>query len=262
MIFRVGAATGDTHHDPRPILIVTGLAQEARIAEGPGLTVICSSSDPTQLRAMLRSFDGSSVRGVISFGVAGGLDPKLRSGDVIVATSILASAEASWSVETHLNPAILNGFDFGRRRVMRGALVGVEQVVVGRAAKADLHARTGAVAVDMESHIAAAFATEQNLPFAALRVVSDPASRSLPALAVDALKPDGNVDLRKVIRGVARQPTVIKELVSTGRDFNRALRGLRGCRELLAVDAAGATATSAKPSLPLPTLPPLAAGRT
>jgi adenosylhomocysteine nucleosidase len=32
--------------DPRPVLIVTGLAQEARIAAGPGMTVICSSSDP------------------------------------------------------------------------------------------------------------------------------------------------------------------------------------------------------------------------
>ena len=36
--------------DPRPVLIVTGLVQEARIAAGPGMTVICSSSDPQQLR--------------------------------------------------------------------------------------------------------------------------------------------------------------------------------------------------------------------
>jgi adenosylhomocysteine nucleosidase len=34
-------------------LIVTGLVQEARIAAGPGMTVICSSSDPQQLRALL-----------------------------------------------------------------------------------------------------------------------------------------------------------------------------------------------------------------
>ena len=32
--------------DSRPVLIVTGLVQEARIAAGPGMTVICSSSDP------------------------------------------------------------------------------------------------------------------------------------------------------------------------------------------------------------------------
>jgi transcriptional regulator GlxA family with amidase domain len=35
----------------------------------------------------------------------------------------------------------------------------------------------------MESHIAAAYAAEVGLPFAALRVISDPAHRALPALA-------------------------------------------------------------------------------
>src|SRR5205807_5585181 len=58
-----------------PILIVTGLVQEARIAAGPGMIVICSSSDPRQLRALLATLDSTTFRGVISFGVAGGLDP-------------------------------------------------------------------------------------------------------------------------------------------------------------------------------------------
>ena len=75
--------------DPRPVLIVTGLVQEARIAAGPGMIVICSSSDPAQLRALLATLDPTSFRGVISFGVAGGLDPSLKSGDVVVATEVL-----------------------------------------------------------------------------------------------------------------------------------------------------------------------------
>ena len=39
--------------DPRPILIVTGLVQEARIAAGPGMAVICSSSSPTPTTLLL-----------------------------------------------------------------------------------------------------------------------------------------------------------------------------------------------------------------
>src|ERR1700732_4308781 len=92
-------AGGDTSAgnpiDPRPILIVTGLVQEARIAAGPGMTVICSSSDPQQLRALLTIFDPTTIRGVISFGVAGGLDPTLKSGDVVVATEVMAG-DARW----------------------------------------------------------------------------------------------------------------------------------------------------------------------
>ena len=71
------------------------------------------------------------------------------------------------------------------------------------------------------------------IPFAALRVISDPASRSLPALAKSAIKPNGDIDLRKVLRGVARNPMTLRALVSTGIDFNRALRSLRGCRGFL-----------------------------
>lgn len=218
--------------DPRPVLIVTGLVQEARIAAGPGMTVICSSSDPQQLRALLTVFDPSTIRGVISFGVAGGLDPSLKSGDVVVATEVLAG-DTRWLAGLALNEELIASVALGRRRVVRGGLAGVEQVVAARALKAALRSETGAAAVDMESHIAAAYATEAGLPFAALRVISDPASRGLPPLAMSAIKPNGKIDLRKVLGGLARNPTSLHALVSTGIDFNRALRSLRGCRGFL-----------------------------
>ena len=71
------------------------------------------------------------------------------------------------------------------------------------------------------------------MPFAALRVISDPASRALPALAMAAIKPNGDIDLRKVLSGVARNPLTLRALVSTGIDFNRALKSLRDCRGFL-----------------------------
>jgi adenosylhomocysteine nucleosidase len=218
--------------DPRPVLIVTGLVQEARIAAGPGLTVICSSSDPQQLRALLTVFDPTTIRGVISFGVAGGLDPSLRSGDVVVATEVLAG-DARWLAGLALNEELIASVTLGRRRIVRGGLAGVEKVIAARAVKAALRSETGAAAVDMESHIAAAYAAEAGLPFAALRVISDPATRALPPLAMAAIKPNGDIDLRRVLGSLARNPLSLRALVSTGIDFNRALRSLRGCRGFL-----------------------------
>ena len=62
MIVEAGAAeTVDSRIDPRPVLIVTGLVQEARIAAGPGMIVICSSSDPQQLRALLATLDPTKI---------------------------------------------------------------------------------------------------------------------------------------------------------------------------------------------------------
>jgi adenosylhomocysteine nucleosidase len=224
--------TVDNPIDPRPVLIITGLAQEARIAAGPGMIVVCSSSDPNQLRSLLATLDPTTFRGVISFGLAGGLDPSLKSGDVVVATEVLAG-DTRWLAGSALDEEMIATVALRRRRVVRGGLAGVEQVVAGMSCKAALRSETGAAAVDMESHIAAAYAAEAGVPFAALRVISDPAGRALPAVAMSAIKPNGDIDLRKVLRGLARNPLTLRSLVSTGIDFNRALRSLRGCRGFL-----------------------------
>jgi adenosylhomocysteine nucleosidase len=235
---------GGSSIDPRPVLIVTGLVQEARIAAGPGMIVICSSSDPQQLRSLLSTLDPSTFRGVISFGVAGGLDPSLKSGDVVVATEVL-SGDTRFLAGLALNEEMIASAALRRRRVVRGGLAGVEQVIAATACKAALHSETGAAAVDMESHIAAAYASKAGIPFAALRVISDPASRALPDLAKSAIKPNGDIDLRKVLRGLARNPRTLRALVSTGIDFNRALRSLRGCRGFIAGGEAALVAANA-----------------
>jgi len=226
-----GGASAGHRIDPRPVLIVTGLVQEARIAAGPGMVVICSSSDPKQLRALLTVFDPSTIRGVISFGVAGGLDPSLKPGDIVLATEVVAG-DGRWLAGLSLNDEVIANLAL-KRRIVRGGLAGAEEVVVQQARKAALWLQTGAAAVDMESHIAAAYAAGAGLPFAALRVISDSAHRSLPVLAKTAIRPDGKIDLRKILTGVVRNPSALSALVSTGIDFNRALRSLRGCRSFL-----------------------------
>jgi len=241
----VSLGTGDdpsavNRIDPRPVLIVTGLVQEARIAAGPGMVVICSSSDPRQLRSLLTVFDPTTIRGVISFGVAGGLDPSLKPGDIVLATEVVAG-DARWLAGLSLNEEVMADLAL-KRRVVRGGLAGAEEVVVAQARKAALWLQTGAAAVDMESHIAAAYAADAGLPFAALRVISDSAHRSLPALAKTAIRPDGKIDLRKILSGVVRDPSALSALVSTGIDFNRALRSLRGCRSFLLGSEAFVTA--------------------
>lgn len=233
MIVEAGAAeTVGSRIDPRPVLIVTGLVQEARIAAGPGMIVICSSSDPQQLRELLATLDPTSFRGVISFGVAGGLDPSLKSGDVVVATEVM-SGDTRFLAASALNEEMIASAALKRRRIVRGGLAGVEEVIAAKACKAALRLMTGAAAVDMESHIAAAYAAKAGVPFAALRVISDPAHRALPELAKSAVKPNGDIDLRKVLRGIVRNPRTLRALVSTGIDFNRALRSLRSCRGFL-----------------------------
>lgn len=226
------AAAGGPLLPPRPVLIVTGLVQEARIAAGPGLLVICGGSSPGQLRALLATLDSSTFRAVISFGIAGGLDPALRPGDVVVANEV-AAGEIRWPAASSLQEELITCIALKHGRIVSGGLAGVEQVVVNRTCKAALRLKTGAAAVDMESHIAAAYAADAELPFAALRVISDPAHRGLPPLVKSAIKLNGDTDLGAVLRNVARNPLTLRSLVPAGIDFNRALRSLRSCRGFL-----------------------------
>jgi nucleoside phosphorylase len=143
------------------------------------------------------------------------------------------AGDARWLAGLSLTEAQIASIALGRRRVVRGLLAGVEEVVAASASKAALHSETGAAAVDMESHIAAAYASEAGIPFAALRVISDPAHRALPVVARKAIKPNGDLDLVRIMGSVVRNPRSLRALVSTGIDFNRALRSLRGCRGFL-----------------------------
>ncbi len=214
-------------------LVITGLAQESRIAAGPGVShVVCSGSDPARLRAQLSALDASGLRAVISFGIAGGLDPSLRSGDVVVATAVVAE-QGTWKMP----PAVVSAMS-GRVRasgipVIEGALVGVEEPVLLPSTKAEVRAATDAIAVDMESHIGAGYAARHDLPFAAVRVISDPAERALPSLAKGALKPDGRVDFAAIFSGLARAPSQLSTLLRAGGDAGRAFAGLRRCRRFL-----------------------------
>ena len=150
----------------------------------------------------------------------------------MVATEVLAG-DTRWLAGLSLSDELITSVALRRRRVVRGGLAGVEQLVAARACKAALRLETGAAAVDMESHIAAAYAAEAGLPFAALRVISDPAGRALPALARNAIKPNGDIDLAQ---GAARRRAQSADAALAGFDgidFNRALKSLRGCRGFL-----------------------------
>jgi hypothetical protein len=105
--------------------------------------------------------------------------------------------------------------------------------VLGVEGKADLRAATGAAAVDMESHVAASFAGRHGLPFAAVRVICDPAGQALPAFAAEALTPEGEPDIAAVFFAFARGRARLGDLMRLAKDSNAAFAALGRCRTRL-----------------------------
>lgn len=120
----------------------------------------------------------------------------------------------------------------------RAEIAGAEAPVADKIGKTALFAATGAVAVDMESVLVARAARRYGLPFAILRVVADPAHRSLPSAALIAMRPDGEVDVGGVFSALSRDPWQVTTLARLAVDARRAFAALARARALLGSDFA------------------------
>jgi hopanoid-associated phosphorylase len=209
------------------VLAACGLAFEAAIAAGPGVVTACGPG-PGRLAAQLDALlarEAGGWAGIISFGCAGALDPGLSAGDCVVATGVqlaegFVPADAAW---THALLACLPG-------AVAGELAGLDAPLVSRAGKARLWRDSGACAVDMESHAAARAARRHGLPFAACRVVLDPARRGVPACALAGMREDGLVAPGPLLRALAADPRQLGALCALALEAARARRVLRQVR--------------------------------
>jgi adenosylhomocysteine nucleosidase len=209
------------------ILAATGLQRERRIVASPDIEAIASGGDPVRLEAVLDRLAGTAS-GIISIGIAGALAPGLPVGQWVVADAVLADDEP-----LPTDPAWTGRMAARLPEAARGLLLGANAMVGDAAQKALLYRTTGALAVDMESHIVARVARRRRLPFAAARVVSDAAHRTLPPAARVGMKLDGGMDLPAVLRSLLANPGQLPALIRTGLEAERAFRALlRGHRRL------------------------------
>ena len=214
------------------IVAVCGLQAEAKIVDGPGITVRVGGGDPARLDHELQHL-APTIRAMLSIGIAGGLAPDLKPGAVCVADGVVLPSGERLSADPRWTAALA-------RIVGATALniAGVDAPVGESSAKSDLYRRTGAGLVDMESHIVARVAAAHGLPFAALRVVTDAADRSLPHAASVGMRPDGRVDLPAILRSLTRNPAQLPRLIRTGLDARIAFAALLRSRQRLGPDFA------------------------
>lgn len=166
--------------------------------------------------------------GILSFGCAGALDPGLAPGTCILATGVQTAdgfvcADAAWlrSLARRLPQAV------------HGELAGLDAPLTSARDKAILWRSSGACAVDMESHAAARIARHHGLPFAACRVVLDPAWRSVPPSALAGMAADGSTAPWPLLRALAAAPGELGPLCMLAWDALRARRALGQVRARL-----------------------------
>ena len=189
---------------------------EAQIDDLP-VRVAFSGVGAPNAQAMEETVFAARPGVVIVAGAAGGLKPRYRCGDIIVAEQLQAAVDGRIiSIENRLLSAAARC-----GATVAGLLLTVDRMVLRADDKAAL-GRT-ADAVDMESFVVVSEAARHGIPAVAIRVIADTAEEDLPLDLTSAIRPDGTISAPRAALQAVSQPARWPALVRAGLFYRRAL---------------------------------------
>ena len=215
-----------------PIGIITGLRFEAAIIKrwagvlGPRAPhVSCAGGRAEKAGDQARSLAADGVQALVSFGIAGGLDPALSPGTLVLPRVVKTPDGGAFPCDVSWHGRFAGSL-LSSVTVSDQDLVSVTEPVVTAEAKRDLAKRTGAGAVDVESAAVGAVAQEIGLPFLTIRAIADTADQRLPSAALKATNADGSVSTFRALLGMVMRPGEAGNMVRLARQTGKAKRTL------------------------------------
>ncbi len=114
---------------------------------------------------------------IINFGSAGMIDESLKVGDAVLVDEIIDLTSGQIiSTNDNITDAISQFLNEQKKKYIRGRLATSPEPVSKRAHRKKLEEKFGCYAVDMEAYALARVAIKHNIPFSAIKMISDRAS--------------------------------------------------------------------------------------
>jgi len=164
-------------------------------------------------------------------GVAGGLHPAVKSGDLIIAEKIFEAdcqnVQRVWP--THRRYCRMLRCLLAKKKisVFTGAIAVTVKPVLAVVEKRKLNQLTGALAVDMESSALAHWHMETGRPFFILRAGCDTADREVSPDLFHCANPDGRMRPWYIFYKMLEKPQFVMELMNMQKSFATALNALK-----------------------------------
>jgi hopanoid-associated phosphorylase len=205
---------------------ITGLEAEARIARGAGFKAMASGGIEANTLSAADYCLRAGADALLSFGIAGALASHLQPGALLLPRGVCEEDGTRYAVDEAWHARVAQMFAGAGLAIETGDMLGAAAAAATTAEKAALARRSGAVAIDLESHLVARTAARAGQPFLILRAISDTAMQALPPAAVNGLGADGKPALGRVLMSVARDPRQIPALIHLAGGTRRALAAL------------------------------------
>lgn len=186
----------------------------------------CGMGEERAAAALQWLVEHERLWGVLSIGFAGGLQPALTTGDVVLADRIQASSERTIRNGPVLEASVFEGglvipdtrlstlATMAAQRaglsLHHGLLWSHQTLVASVFDKRLLGRDTGALAVDMESYGIGALAASHRLPFVSMRAILDPYDMALDLPLSNLTTPDGGVRTGGAATAIMRQPRLLQ----------------------------------------------------
>ncbi|MGI9499524.1 MAG: hypothetical protein ACR2P3_05775 [Geminicoccaceae bacterium] len=212
--------------------VVTGLVAEARCLRQGQNRFVCTGGCSNRARIGAERLVSQDVCALCSFGLAGGLQPGLSSGSLLLPERVsLPNGERieTDSIWRERLVYLARAADLDPLSMM---IAGSDDLAATPAVKADLHQTSGAAAIDMESHAVGEVALAARLPFVVVRVVADTYDEAIPEVARHGLGAEGQIKPLAVLMELMRHPDQTGSLIRLGRGSGRALGALRRVADL------------------------------
>jgi adenosylhomocysteine nucleosidase len=193
-------------------------------AAGDGTLIAVSGIGGAAAGTAARALIDAGASALVSWGMAGGLDPALNAGTICLPSTVVSRDGDTMATDPHWRE-ILTAAISERRAVVGGKLLTSDYPIDDIAGKAAAFRATGAVAVDMESFGVAKVAATHDLPFIAVRVIVDTAADALPAVVLAATS-GGRVQMSRLLLGIVRSPRAIAALLRLAKRYRAATRAL------------------------------------
>lgn len=202
---------------------VSGNGSIAVLGNGTRLRVSGMGGAPAAAAA--RELIAAGAAALVSFGLAGGLDPAVAAGTIFLPGEVTDAEGRSLPTDA-LWRGQLSAALASRQPLSPGRLLSSAAPVTSAAAKADLFRTTAAQAVDMESFRIAAVAADAAVPFVAVRVIVDVAADDVPGIVSSVTDAYGRVRPARLIAGLLRHPQDLLPLSRLAHRHATASRGL------------------------------------